>query len=197
MSDQIDNLKNIWNDAKSKNYGQSEDTNRIIGIAEKKLKSTIKMQISTIVILLITFVGISAFFIYIARFNRILSLIGTGLMVGGLALRIIIELFSIYLSRKVDLSESALNTNNASLSYVKFRKRINGPVTIVIIILYTIGFYMLTPEFSTYFSTPILVLIDLSYIVGAVIFTYFVRKTIIKEMLTLNDILRIQKDITE
>lgn len=197
MSDQIDNLKNIWQDAKNKDYGQSRDTDQIINIAEKKMKSTVKMQVSTIIILVITLVGILSFFIYVAKFNQTLSHIGSGIMVGGLALRIIIELFSIHLSKKVNMSESALKTNNTSLSYIQFRKRINGPVTILIIVLYTIGFYLLTPEFSLYFSSLVLIMIDLSYILGAVIFTWFVRKAIKNEMSILNEILRIQNDITK
>ncbi len=197
MSNQIDNLKNIWQDARNKDYGESGDTDQIIEIAEKKIKSTIKMQVGTIIILVITLIGISLFFIYVAKFNQTLSHIGSGIMVGGLALRIIIELFSIHLSKKVNMSESALKTNNASLSYIQFRKRINGPVTFLIIVLYTIGFYLLTPEFSLYFSSPILIMIDLSYVLGAIIFTWFVRKAIRKEMAILNEILRIQNDITK
>lgn len=196
MSDQIDNLKNIWKDARNKDYGQSIDTDQIIEIAEKKMKSTIKMQVSTIIILVITLAGISSFFIYVAKFNQTLSHIGSGIMVGGLILRIIIELLSIHLSKKVNMSESALKTNNASLSYIQFRKRINGPVTILIIVFYTIGFYLLTPEFSLYFSSPILIMINLSYILGAVIFIWFVRKAIRKEMVILNEILQIQNDLT-
>ena len=145
---------------------------------------------------MITLVGISAYFNYVAKFNQTISHIGTGLMLGGLVLRIIIELFSIYLSANIDLSETAMKTNNASLTYFRFRKRINGPVTIAIIVLYTIGFYMLTPEFSLYFRTPLLIMIDLSYIVGAVIFTWFIRNAIKKEMNILNEVFRIQKDIT-
>ena len=82
-----------------------------------------------------------------------------------------------------------------SINYYKFRTRVNGLVTIVILVLYTIGFYLLTPEFSLYFSTSILILIDLSYVLGAVIFTWFIRKTIKKEMRILNEILRIKNDL--
>jgi hypothetical protein len=56
---------------------------------------------------------------------------------------------------------------------------------------------MLSPEFSLYFCTPILIMIDVSYIFGAVIFIWFVRKTIKKEMNILNEIIVIQNDITQ
>lgn len=197
MNNQMDNLKNLWQNSRSNDFGKSTDTCRIIGMAKQKMKSTIRMQLGTILILIITLVTIAAFFFYVAKFNQTISHIGTILMIAGLALRIIIEFFSIYLSSKINLSETALKTNNASFVYHRFRKKINGPVTIAIILIYSLGFYMLTPEFSLYFSTPVLIMIDLSYIFIAVILIWFVRKTIKKEMNILNEILLIQNDINE
>jgi uncharacterized membrane protein YqjE len=71
----------------------------------------------------------------------------------------------------------------------------NGPVTVSIVILYSIGFYLLTPEFSLYFSTAMMVLIDLSYILAAVIFIWSIRKAVKKEMTILNEVIHIQEDI--
>ncbi|MEO9209891.1 MAG: hypothetical protein ABI208_02265 [Ginsengibacter sp.] len=68
------------------------------------------------------------------------------------------------------------------MSYFRFRKIMNGPVTVSIVILYSIGFYLLTPEFSLYFSTSMMVLIDLSYIIAAVIFISSIMKAVKKEM---------------
>ena len=196
MSDPIDNLKSLWQQSRSNGQNQSKNTSHIIGIAKQKIQRNIKLQSGTILILMITLAGIAAFFFYVAKFNQTISHIGMGLMMGGLALRIVIELYSIYLSLHIDFSETTLKTNNASLAYFRFRKNINGPVTITIVVLYSIGFYMLTPEFSLYFSTPMLVMINLSYILAAVIFIFFIRKGIKKEMNNLNEILRIKNDIT-
>jgi len=195
MDNQIDDLKNMWKNAKNKDYGQSLAPTQIITIAKQKMKSTINLQIGTIITLIITVLGISSFFIYVAKFEQLISHIGIALMIGGLVLRIIIELFSISFSTRINLSESAVKTNKVSLNYHQFRKRINGSVTIVILVLYTIGFYLLTPEFSLYFSTGVLILIDLSYILAAIIFTWFIRKTIKKEMKILNEILHIQNEL--
>ena len=197
MNNQMDNMKNMWQNSRSNDFSKSTDTDHIIGIAKQKMKSTIRMQIGTILVLIITLVIITVYFFYVANFNQTISHIGTILMIAGLALRIIIEFFSIYLSSKINLSETALKTNNASLVYYRFRKRTNGPVTIAIILIYSLGFYMLTPEFSLYFSTPVLIMIDLSYIFIAAIFIWIVRKTIKKEMSILNEILLIQNEINE
>ena len=109
-------------------------------------------------------------------------------MLGSLALRIVIELYSIFLSSKIDLSEAALKSNQQVLRYYQFRKRIHSPVTITIVALYTIGFYILTPEFSRYFSLPVMILIDSSYVVIGIVLITQIRKGIKKEMQHLSDI---------
>ena len=158
------------------------------------MKDTVRLQWSTIIILAITLVAISTYFIYVAQFKQTISHVGIGLMLGGLVVRILLELISIFLSGKIKLTETALRSNYTTLSYFRFRKIMNGPVTITIVLLYSIGFYMLTPEFSLYFTTQIMVLIDASYILAAAIFTWSIRLAVKKEMMILNEIILIQED---
>lgn len=195
MNEQIDELKNRWKSAREKVELPEVDTRRLITRAEKKKKSTMKLHFLNILILTITLAGISAFFIYVANFNLLISHIGTGLMIGGLVLRILIEFISIFIATKIDLSQTALSANSAFMKFYQFRKKIHGPVTVIILVLYTVGFYMLTPEFRQFFSLPMMVLIDISYIIGAIIFTLNIRKAIRKEMGYLNEIIKIQKDM--
>jgi cation transport ATPase len=195
MNDQTDNLKNLWQKARNDTYGQVTDTTHIVRMAKQQIRRSVHLQLRTILILGITLAGIVTFFKYVAKLEQTISHIGTALMVGGLALRIFIEFISIYLSNSIDLTETASRSNNASLVYFRFRRRINGPVTISIVVLYTIGFYMLTPEFSLYFSTPAMIMMDLSYILVAGIFTSFIRITIKKEKKISIELLRIQEDI--
>jgi hypothetical protein len=195
MNDHIDDIKNMWLDARKINESQTADIGQIIAMAENKKKSTVKAYGVTILILMITLTLLLAYFKYAANFRQSFSLIGTGLMLGSLALRILIELVSIYLSNKIKLGERTLITNNASLRFYNFRKKIHNPITIIFIALYSTGFYMLTPEFSGYFSLPMMILIDTSYIILAMIFIWFVRKAIRKEMQDLGEIIRIQHDI--
>jgi len=196
MDKESDHLKDMWQNARRDDKSESPDAQKIVAIAKQQIRSNIKLQLSTIAILTITALGLFGFFIYVAQFLHTLSHIGEALMIGGLVVRIIIELFSIYKSSNIDLTKSALSSSNESLAYTEFRKQINGPVTIVILILYTIGFYMLTPEFSLHFSTPVMILMDLSYIIAAAIFSFFIRLGIKKENKILKEILRIQNDIT-
>lgn len=196
MNTDFNHLKNLWEKSKNEQVAPSSVIEDIIKTAQKKMKSTIRLQWSTIIILAITLIIISIFFKYMTQFNQTISHVGTGLMLGGLIVRILLELISIFLSYKINLADTALKSSHDTMSYFRFRKIMNGPVTISIVILYSIGFYMLTPEFSLYFTTPMMVLIDVSYILGAILFTWSIRMAVKKEMTILNEILRIQEDIT-
>lgn len=89
------------------------------------------------------------------------------MMVVGLAVRILIEIFSTIKSRKIDLSNTALKTTTDSVDFYNFRKKIHGPVTIILVGIYTIGFYMLTPEFSRHFDLLWIVIVDVAYVMFA------------------------------
>ena len=195
MTNQDDDLKDLWRSAKESVPKDSADINSVIGLAETKKSNTVRFQIINILILTATMVVIAAFFRYVAPLRELLSHIGITLMIGGLAARITIELYSIYLSSKVDLSETALKTTDQVFRFYRFRKVIHSPVTITIVALYTIGFYLLTPEFSRYFSLPMMALIDGSYVVGAIVLIWQIRKGIRKEMLDLKDIHDIQTNL--
>lgn len=196
MSNQLNDLKNRWQDAKDSNQSQSLNFNEIIALSKKKLKNAVSIHIKNIVILTVTLLGISAFFKYVAPFKETFSQVGVLLMVGSLILRIAIELYSIYLSSKINMIDSAATNSNSSLRFYQFRKKIHGSVMAIIITAYTIGFYMLTPEFSLYFSLPMMILIDVSYLVGAIIVAYFIRMGIRNEMGHLTELLELQNDIT-
>ena len=192
MRDPLDGLKNKWQEAKSETKEHRTDSKELIQMARNKIKSAINMHIGNIAVLTLTLFGISAFFIYVAQFQNTLSHIGILLMLGGLVLRIAIECYSIYLSKRVDLSQPAASANNSSLKFYEYRKRIHGPVTVAILIAYTLGFYILTPEFSNYFTTNQVILLDISYLGGAAIFIYSIRKAIKKEMKLLDELKELQ-----
>jgi hypothetical protein len=195
--DELDDLKGMWNTEKQIENAVVPDPAAVISAAQKRKGGTIRLKVLTILILLLTLAGIAAFFTYVAKFNDLTSIIGAWLMMGGLALRILIELISIGVSTRIDLSETSSSSNRSFLKYYEFRKMIHGPVTISILVLYTIGFYMLTPEFSRYFSLPVMILIDISYIVGAVIFGIAIRHGIKKEMTLLNAIIKQDAELND
>src|SRR5690606_27326711 len=108
MKDDISNIKSLWEEAKKATPSPDNNLEKIIKMAKKKKHNTIKLHFLNIFILTATLVGISAFFIYIANFKQTISHIGVGLMIGSLSLRIIIEFFSVFKSKKIDLSNTAI-----------------------------------------------------------------------------------------
>lgn len=192
MSDQINELKQVWKNAKNAKKGNI-DTDKLIAQANLVSKKNKRLKWGTIIILTITLIGISAFFKYVAGFKETISHVGIILMTGGLVVRILVEIYSVYLHAQIEVTETAFTNTSKLETFHRFRKKIHGTFTVTILIMYTAGFYLLTPEFSNYFSTTMMVLIDLSYLLGAAIFLTFIRKGIKDEMQNLDVILSIKK----
>ena len=197
MNNQIENLKALWQESRSTDTGEPFNSGRIIAVAKEKIKRTVRMQLTTIFILTLTLAILCAYFIFGVSLQVTVSRIGALLMTGGLAVRILIEICSIRLARKVDLAATARNSNHTALIYHRFRGVVNGPVTVAILLLYSVGFYMLTPAFTVIFPTPLLILIDVSYLFIALLFIGFIRNTIKKERRILDQLLQIQEELNE
>ncbi len=196
MTDILDDFKGKWNAAKKDSSKQSITASDLIALAKQKIRNAVIMHIKNIAVLAATLLGISLFFIYIAPMQETLSHIGMTLMLGGLAIRILIECHSIYRSTKIDLSDAAITVNKSYMSFYTYRKRIHGSVTIAILLAYTIGFYILLPEFGHYFTQTQIVLLALSYLVAAAIFGFSIRTAIRKEVKLLNSLFDMQQDMT-
>ncbi|WP_319481688.1 hypothetical protein [uncultured Draconibacterium sp.] len=196
MQTEFNDIKQLWKQDKT-SAKDSPGSSAIIKLADQKKRSTTRTQLANITVLVVVVLALLAYFVFVAKFQFTLSRFGALLMCGSIVLRIGIELASIFYAKRIDLSEAALKSNTSILSFYNFRKKIHGTVTIAIITLYSVGFYMLTPEFSHWFPMWLLILIDLSYILAAVIFSYFIRSAIRREMKALNEIKRLREDLLE
>ena len=146
---------------------------------------------------MITLIAISLFFYYVAPVKETLSRIGAGLMILGLEFRILIEIISIYKAKQIKSHDKTLKTTENTIKFHQFRKTIHGVIAPIIIGLYTVGFYMITPEFSLYMSFWNLVLIDVSYVVIGIILFIVIRKSVKEEMQKLTEIMKLKNEITE
>lgn len=196
MTNEINDLKLAWKSAK-KDSVHTIDAENIIAQAKASKRKSYQLKWGTVIILTMTLIGISAFFKYVANFQETLSHVGIVLMTGGLIVRILVELHSIWLYSKIDFVDSAKENTASFETFHKFRKKIHGTFTGVILVLYTIGFYLLTPEFSLYFDTTEMILLDLSYLPGAAIVLFFIRKGIRDEMLNLEKIMEIKRNLKD
>ena len=196
MNDPLNDIKGLWEESKSTDSSSQNEIENLINKANSQKKQIRKIQYANAIILSITLIILALFFIYVAPFQELLSLIGIGLMIGGLLIRIIVELFSIRLSLKTqNADQSALEMSNAMISYQKFRMKIHGAFTYIILGLYSIGFYFLIPEFSLYMSDFMTWVLAASYIPAAIIFTYFIKTAIKKELQKLNELLSLHDEL--
>lgn len=197
MSSDFKELKSKWESSKkSIEFSSTHFDNLYVKIKSKE-KENYFFYYGTITILFATLIVISLFFYYVAPVKETLSRIGAGLMIFGLVFRIFIEIISIYKAKQIDNFDNTLKTAENSIKFHQFRKTIHQVIAPIIIGLYTIGFYMITPEFSLYMEFWNVVLIDISYVVVGIILFFTIRKGVKKEMQKLKDIVKLKNEITE
>lgn len=197
MKEEMDDLGALWQKTKTINETiANPNLSELIKQAGAKKKSALAAHYGNAAVLTATVLMLVFFFYYLYNFQDVLSNIGITLMIGGLVIRIVIEFFSAWRSRKINVSDTAAHSLQHSIAFYEFRKRIHGPVTIVIFIVYFIGFYMLTPEFSRYFSTGWLIVMDTSALVIAAFLAFVIRKGIKQELLDLEKMVELQRSLT-
>jgi len=197
MNSEFNKLQNKWESNKREIELSNDSLDILYSKIKEKEKGNYFFYYGTITILLATLIIISLFFYYVAPVKETLSRIGVGLMISGLIFRIFIEVISIYKAQQINNSDNTLKTTENTINFHQFRKIIHTIIAPIIIVLYTIGFYMITPEFSLYIEFWNLVLIDISYVIIGIILFVVIRKGVKKEMQKLNDIIKLKDEITE
>ena len=197
MSDHFSAIENAWNNSKKNLKSSPESLQATYTQIQKNKKSHFMFYYGTIIILSVTLIGISCFFYFVAPVQQTLSRIGAGLMLIGLFVRIIIEIATVIRSKKVHVQNNSLEAINNAVSFYQFRTKVHYTIAPIIITLYTIGFYMITPEFLEYLSTKSVIFFDVLYLVLAVFLFVQIRKGVLKEMNILNETIDLQKEIQE
>lgn len=196
--EELDDVALLWQKAKAKNSEQPKtDATALIEAGEARKKSTLAAHYGNAAVLSVTVVGLVFYFYYLYNLQDVLSKIGYNLMIGGLTIRVIIELFSAWRSRKIKIADTASSSLQNSVAFHQFRKRIHGPVTMFIFVAYFIGFYMLTPEFYRHISLLWLVLMDASALIVAVVLVYFIRRGIRQELRDLEKMVELQRSLVQ
>ena len=197
MSSDFKELQSKWENSKKSLDLSATNFDSLYAKIKRKETENYFFYYGTIIILLVTLIVISLFFYYVAPVKEMLSRIGAGLMIFGLVFRIFIEIISIFKAKQINKLDSTLKTAENSINFHQFRKTIHKVIVPIIIGLYTIGFYMITPEFSLYMKFWNIVLIDISYVVIGIILLIIIRKGVKKEMKKLADIMKLKIEITE
>ena len=197
MDSDFKELQSKWQSSKKNLKLSTTNFDSLYAKIKKKEKENFFFYYGTIAILLITLIISSLFFYYTAPVKETLSRIGVALMIFGLVFRIFIEIISIYKAKQISNIDNTLKTTENTIKFHQFRKTIHKIIAPIIIGLYTIGFYLITPEFSLNMELWNIVLIDVSYVVIAVILFIVIRKGVKKEMQKLTDIMKIKKNLED
>ncbi|MCW5910747.1 MAG: hypothetical protein KIT62_06720 [Cyclobacteriaceae bacterium] len=193
---EMDDVAALWEQVRATGNEQPKaNIKTLIEAGQARKKKTLAAHYGNAAVLSATVVVLMFYFYYLYSFQDMLSKIGYNLMIGGLVIRIAVELFSVWRSRKIKVSDTAAASLQNTVSFLKFRKHIHGPVTIIILVVYFIGFYMLTPEFSRHFSTFWMIALDAGALVIAVLLTLMIRKGIKQELHHLEKIVELQRSL--
>jgi uncharacterized membrane protein (DUF485 family) len=196
MKEESDDLSALWQHAKGKSQAVvAPDLNEITKQAAAKKRSALIAHYGNASVLTLTVAFLVFYFYYLYNFQDVLSNIGSSLMIGGLMLRIGIEIYSALRSRSINVADSAAQSLQKSDAFYDFRKRIHGPVTVIIFVVYFIGFYMLSPEFSRYISTSWMILMDGGALMVAVFLALVIRKGIQQELRDLEKMVELQRSL--
>jgi len=198
MKDSINELQKIWQEEQIKYQNQNKTKiTQLMTTAQSRKKSSVRFQYGNVATLGFVLLAIVYFFSFYLSMREVLSQLGLTLMYGGLLFRIGIEIYSLGYARNIDMGESSLVNTESTLTYLEFRKRIHGSFTLIIVGLYTLGFYMLVPEFAMYMDTLWVILIAVSYLPAAIIPVWQIRKAIRKEVKELEELVRIREMMTK
>lgn len=197
MSNHFSELEETWNKSKKELQNSTIDFDSVYEKIRAYKKESFLFYYGTIGILSFTCIGIFSFFYFVAPVQELLSRIGAVLMLGGLLIRILFEIISINKATKIRVLDNSLAAVDNSINFYQFRKKTHRVVAPIIITLYTIGFYLLTPEFLVYMETSMVVLFDISYLFIAVILFIQIRKGVRKEMESVKKTVALKKELLE
>jgi hypothetical protein len=197
MRDELSDIKALWQTAKESPQKPLQTPADIIAKAQSKKKSSLYQHYGNAGILSIWLIVVSVFFYYLYPFGEPLSQAGVHLMVGGMALRIIVEGVSLLRFLRIDLSDQTLKVTKDSVEFYDFRRTVNGPMTYMLVGIYIVGFFMLTPECSKSMGTLGVLALDFVAMGIGIVLIRVIGKGIRQEMEDLWMLIELRKKLME
>jgi hypothetical protein len=197
MENDLDDIQKMWQQAKLHQPGSGFGVEELIAQAKQKGKKIYSEHYGNLAVLGSTALILFVFFFILYSLQEVLTKFGIALMIGGLLVRIAIEMMSLMRAKKIELHQPTAHTLPALLAFHRLRKQIHGPVTIFIVVLYVIGLYSVTPEVGRYISSTYFIWMHISIPVIAVFLVAVGRNGINNEMRALEKLLEIQQRLRE
>ena len=181
----FEDLQNTW-----QNQSKISATEESFKSLLKSVKSIENKQRTGNAVLTITIITLFAFLLYVSGYKNATFLLGIGLMIGSLMVRIGIELFSLRRLRSINFSADYNTFKQDLTTYYSFRRFTHFIITPLAIIIYTVGFIILLPLFKVSLSHGFYVYILCSSIVFLTVFCVFIYRQVKNE---LNKLRQLQK----
>jgi hypothetical protein len=154
----------------------------------KSVKSIEQKQRIGNIVLTITIVILVAFLLYVSGYKSATFMLGIGLMICSLVVRIAVELYSLKKLRTINFSKESNTFRNDLTNYYNFRKYTHYLVTPLAIGVYTVGFIILLPLFKATLSPGFYLYILCSSVVFLMLFSVFLYKQAKSELLKLKQL---------
>ncbi len=173
-------LQSIWNQQAI--IQPKLDTEEIKTKSFQKIKAQKVKHFWTIGILSTLIIVLIFFYKFIYNDAITSKLNGLELMILVIVIRIVLEIVSAILFKKIDFTTSFKKHTDQLVAYFKFRKTIHFIFTPIIYLLYIVGFYLLLPLFKTSLSHSFYLYVLISGIVFLTLFSLQLFKIIRKDL---------------
>ena len=184
-----DNLNKLW-EIHAKN-SLNLNPKDIITKARKQRNG----QYISIIVMSLT-VAILIIYAFYYAFNQWNTFnLGLILMISSLALRIVLEFYSLYRKEKQLISMTQKSYHAYLKKYYKTRLMINYVITPICISVYIFGFYLLLPYFKEYFSRAFYTYILISGIISIIVVIAIIINSTLKEQRFLKQLHKRKKNI--
>jgi hypothetical protein len=185
--EKFDALQDIWNQQKVQNTPVLSE--EIIAKATAQTKKMATIHLSTILILSVTLLCLTGFFLWLKLRNSSLPYVGILMMILSLFSRIILEFISSKKFKKVNILSDFDSYTKEITRFYTFRKSIQFIVTPLSIGCYLIGFLLLLPFFKQGVSNSFFLYILISGSLFFVFITWIIIRQV-KQELSILDFLK-------
>ena len=194
MEEGLNDITELWKKGKTSQVpGLSPD--QLIAQANEKMRSSLMAHYGNIAIMGGMAILIYVFYFVLYPMATTLSQAGNFLMIGALLVRVAIEIVSLSRSRNVRVSKSTVKAAEESRKFYEFRRRMHGTTTIILVGVYILGWFMLTPEYARYMSLTWLVIMDGGFVVIAIVLITVIRKGLQAEIADLKHVADLQRQL--
>jgi hypothetical protein len=194
MEEELNDITGLWKKGKSSQVS-GLTSERIIDQANTKMKNSLMAHYGNIAIMGAMAILIFVFYFVLYPMATALSNAGICLMLAALIVRVGIEIVSLRRSKIVRIAKATVNAAEESRKFYEFRKRMHGTVTIVLVGLYIVGWFMLTPEYSRHISGTWLLIMDGGFVVIAAVLITVIRKGLQAEIADLQHLADLQRQL--